>query len=82
MKDKTVKEDQLVKFECQVNKANVKVKWTLNGERLNADENIIIDSVNDMRILTISKCQLADNGKVSCILPGNKASTAKLVVEG
>jgi hypothetical protein len=54
----------------------------LNGERLSEDENIKIESDDDIRVLIINKCQLTDAGKVSCILPGNKSSNAKLTVEG
>lgn len=79
--DKTVKEDQMVKFTCEVNKANVKVKWILNGERLVEDDNIKIESDDEIRTLIISKAQLSDAGKVSCVLPGNKATNAKLTVE-
>lgn len=69
-------------FSCQVNRSDVKVKWTLNDQILSADENIIINADNDIRTLKIKKCELSDNGTVSCHI-GNKATTtAKLKVEG
>ena len=39
-------------------------------------------SDGNRRILKIRNCQLADAGKVSCILPGDRASTANLTFEG
>ena len=82
IEDKTVKEDQDVEFVCQVSKPHVKVKWTLNGQRLVPGENIEMVSDGDKRILRIKKCQLPDAGKVCCVLPGEKQSKANLVVEG
>ena len=53
----------------------------LNGQRLVAGDNIRIISDENKRVLKIKKCQLADSGPVSCVLPGDKASKAKLTVE-
>ena len=80
IEDKTVKEDENVEFVCQVSKPDVKVKWSLNNERLIAGENIKFRSDGDKRVLKINKCQLGDNGTVKCILPGEKSSNAKLTV--
>lgn len=80
LSDKTVKEDETVKFTCQVNKDTVKVKWVLNRERLVEDDNIRLDADGDMRTLVIKKAALTDAGSVSCVLPGNKSSDARLTV--
>jgi len=81
LEDKHVKEGETVRFSCEVNKEGVKVKWMLNGERLVEDENIKIDCDECVRTMTIKKTVLGDAGRVSCVLPGNKASNAKLTIE-
>jgi obscurin-like protein 1 len=80
IEDITINEDENAEFMCQVSKPDVKVKWSLNNERLVAGENIKFRSDGDKRILKLSKCQLSDNGSVKCILPGEKSSEAKLTV--
>ncbi len=81
LEDKTVKEEETVTFVCVVSKPNAKVKWSLNGERLSADDNIKIVSDEDKRTLKIRKCQLTDSGQVVCALAGNQTTEAKLTVE-
>jgi hypothetical protein len=81
LENKSVKEDESVEFVCEINKPDTKVKWMLNGQRLVPDENIEITVDGNKRILKIKKCQLEDSGKVSCVLPGDKASKANLMVE-
>lgn len=76
-----MKEDENVEFLCQVSKKDVKVKWSLNGQRLIAADNIKMLADEDKRILKIKKCQLSDAGKISCNLPGDKSSKANLTVE-
>ena len=61
---------------------NVKVKWSLNGERLVDNENVKITADGTKRILMIKKCMLTDNGSVMCTLPGDKSISANLIVEG
>lgn len=82
MHDKTAKEDDSVEFVCEVSKKDVKVKWSLNGERLVANENIKITADEIIRTLKIKKCQLSDSGKITCTLPGENSISASLVVEG
>jgi len=81
LEDRQVKEGDSVKFSCEVNKESVKVKWMLNGERLVEDDNVKIEADECVRTVVIKKTALSDAGKVSCVLPGNKASTARLSVE-
>lgn len=82
LNEKIVKEDDSVEFECEVSKPQVKVKWSLNGERLVENENIKLTADGNKRILKIRKCALSDNGTVSCILPGDNFTSANLIVEG
>lgn len=81
LEDKTVKEDETVEFVCTVTKKDAKVKWSLNGERLAAGENIKMLSDGDKRILKIRNCQLTDSGPVVCSMPGNQTTQAQLTVE-
>lgn len=77
-----MKEDESVEFECEVSKPNVKVKWSLNGERLVDNENVKLTADGNKRILKIRKCALTDAGAITCTLPGDKSIGANLVVEG
>ena len=80
--NKTVREDESVEFVCRVSKPDVKVKWSLNNQRLIAGDNVKFRSDDDdgKRILKLSQCQLSDAGQVKCILPGEKSSEAQLTV--
>jgi hypothetical protein len=81
LEDKTVKEDETAEFICEVSKADAKVKWSLNNERLVAGENIKITTDGNKRILKMKKCQLNDSGDVACTLSGERSTKAKLIVE-
>lgn len=80
IKDKTVNEEESVEFMCEVNKFNVKVKWSINGERCVANENVKLISEENKRILKIKSCQLNDAGTVTCTLPGDRSTNAQLTV--
>lgn len=83
IEDKTVKEDESAEFSYQLKGSNTEIKWLLNGEFLNDDKNNVkIIFENGVSTLRIAKCQLDNNGEISCQLGDRKKTTAKLIVQG
>ncbi|KAJ8319891.1 hypothetical protein KUTeg_001478 [Tegillarca granosa] len=78
--DMTVKEKDTAKFECELTKPNIPVKWLKNGEEIKPDDhiNIVMDSY--IHQLVFTDITLADQAKYTCVC-GNVSTEATLFVE-
>ena len=77
-----MKEFETATFQCEVSKANLKVKWLKNGEELKASERIDFSSTDKKHSLTIRNAELADQSEYTIIVEEGVESKAKLTVEG
>lgn len=62
--DFELKENQTARFECELNKPDIPVKWFKNGEELEkGDKNFQFISDGKRHSLVIKKCDPSDSGK-------------------
>ena len=81
MKDKKVKEEETVTFECELSKPAEEVTWLRNGEPLTPDDRVKVTSDGKKHTLTIDKAIMDDATKYT-IQIGDVESSAKLKVAG
>lgn len=81
LEDTTITEGQTVTFTCEVNKTNVKAKWSKGRSEIRPS-NRVKPSVEDVvHTLTITDAVLDDAATYRCKLD-DKETTAKLIVKG
>ena len=82
LRDKHAVEEETVEFTFQLNKPNVQVKWTRDGQPLPDDDRFRTVSEGTLYKLVIDNCKLEDQLQYTATLPDGKTSSAKLTVEG
>ena len=84
LRNRSVKQDQPVQFECEVNKIPTKVVWLLNGEVIESDGTnfeLITAPGRKKYIMKINKAQLSHAGNVTVRIDDQIESTATLEVK-
>lgn len=84
LRNRSVKQDQPVQFECELNKIPTKVVWLLNGNVIENDGDrfeLITGPGRKKYILKIKQTQLSDAGEVTIKIDDKIQSTATLEVK-
>ena len=81
LKDVAVTETDSALFECEFSVTDVKVDWTMNGEKVEASPKYAIKSDGTKHSLNVAKCRPKDQGEVTCSYADHKTQ-ANLTVEG
>ena len=68
-------------FECEFSVPDVKVDWTVNGEKVETSPKFAIKDDGKKHSLNISKCRPKDQGEVTCTY-GDHTTKATLAVKG
>ena len=85
LRNRSVKQDQPVQFECEVNKVPNKVVWMLNGQVIEDDGDrfeLITSPSKKKFTFKIKQTQLSDAGNVTVKIDDQIQSTATLEVKG
>lgn len=77
----TVCEGEDAVFKCMVSPEDAHLVWLFNGERVAADERVVISSNGLCRMLCIHNCAVSDSGRVTAETEG-LLSEAELQVQG
>ncbi|CAF4580073.1 unnamed protein product, partial [Rotaria sp. Silwood1] len=84
LRNRSVKQDQPVQFECELNKIPNKVTWLINGEIIESDGityDLITSPGRKQYILKIKQAQLSHAGNVTVRVDDEIESTATLEVK-
>ena len=81
LKDLSVPETESALFECEFSIPDVKVDWTVNGEKVEASPKYAITSDGKKHSLDVAKCRPTDQGEVTCTY-AEYTTKANLTVEG
>jgi membrane carboxypeptidase/penicillin-binding protein PbpC len=84
LRNRSVKQDQPVQFECELNKIPTKIVWILNEEIIDNDNNrfeLITAPGRKKYTLKIKQTQLSDAGNVTIKIDDQIQSTATLEVK-
>jgi membrane carboxypeptidase/penicillin-binding protein PbpC len=84
LRNRSVKQDQPVQFECEINKIPTKIIWMLNGEIIEDDNNrfeLITAPGRKKYTLKIKQTQLSDAGNVTIKIDDQIQSNATLEVK-
>ena len=85
LRNRSVKQDQPVQFECEVNKIPSQVVWMLNGQVIEDDGDrfeLLTSTSRKKFTLKINRAQLNDAGNVTVKIDDQIQSTATLEVKG
>lgn len=82
LSDQTVTEFETAVFECEISKANLKVKWTKGGEVIEANKHFEMANIGNKYMLTVREAELTDQDKYRIIAEDGVESQAKLKVKG
>jgi hypothetical protein len=85
LRNRSVKQDQPVQFECELNKIPNKVIWMLNGQIIEDDDDRFELTTSTSRkkyTFKIKQTQLSDAGNVTVKIDDQIQSTATLEVKG
>ncbi|UJR34155.1 hypothetical protein I4U23_021562, partial [Adineta vaga] len=85
LRNRSVKQDQPVQFECEVNKIPTKVVWMLNGQVIESDGtrfDCVTSPGKKKFTLKIKQALLSDAGNVTVRIDDQIESTATLDVKG
>ena len=85
LRNRSVKDEQPVQFECEVNQIPKRVTWLLNGQLISDDDQRIDQIVAPGRkkyILKIKQSQVADSGTITVRIDDQIESSATLEVKG
>lgn len=84
LRNRSVKQDQPVQFECELNKVPTKIHWMLNGEMIEDDGKrfeLITLPGRKKYVLKIKQTQLSDAGNVTVKIDDQIESTATLEIK-
>ena len=81
LKDISVPETESALFECEFSIPDVKVDWTVNGEKIEASPKYVVISDGPKHSLDVAKCRPKDQGEITCCY-GDHTTKANLTVEG
>ncbi|CAF0817324.1 unnamed protein product [Adineta steineri] len=85
LRNRSVKQDQPVQFECELNKPATKVVWLLNGQVINDDDSrfeLTASLGRKKHVLKIKQTLLFDAGNITVKIDDQIESTATLEVKG
>ena len=84
LRNRSIKQDQSVQFECELNKIPTKIVWILNGEMIESDGirfDLTTSSGRKKYTLKIKQTQLSDAGTITVKVDDQIESTATLEVK-
>jgi membrane carboxypeptidase/penicillin-binding protein PbpC len=84
LRNRSVKQDQPVQFECELNKIPTKIVWLLNGEVINNDDErfeLTTSASKKKYTFKIKQTQLSDAGNVTVKIDDQIQSNATLEVK-
>ena len=82
LKPQQVKEMDTATFECEVSKANLKVKWLKGTEEILPSDKYQIAAIGSKYMLTVRNAAMSDACEYTIIVEEGVQSTAQLQVEG
>uniref|UniRef100_A0A4W5RIK7 Myosin-binding protein C, fast-type n=1 Tax=Hucho hucho TaxID=62062 RepID=A0A4W5RIK7_9TELE len=77
----SVDKGKKIVLEVEVVDPNAQVKWLKNGQEIKSSAKYIIESVGNIRTLTINRCSLADDAAYECVIGEEKSFTEVFVKE-
>uniref|UniRef100_A0A673YGE9 Myosin binding protein Cb n=1 Tax=Salmo trutta TaxID=8032 RepID=A0A673YGE9_SALTR len=77
----SVDKGKKIVLQVEVVDPNAQVKWLKNGQEIKSSAKYIIESVGNIRTLTINKCSLADDAAYECVIGEEKSFTEVFVKE-
>lgn len=85
LRNRSVKEEQPVQFECELNQIPKQVTWMINGQVINGDEqriDLVVAPGRKKYILKIKQSHVSDSGTVTVRIDDQVESSATLEVKG
>ncbi|XP_075461649.1 myosin-binding protein C, fast-type isoform X4 [Ascaphus truei] len=70
-----------IKLQVEVSNPDLPVKWLKNGQEIRPSAKYVFENVGLKRILTINKCNLADDATYECVIGEERAFTELFVKE-
>ncbi|CAL8303925.1 unnamed protein product [Lota lota] len=77
----SVEKGKRIVLTCEVFDADVQVKWLKNGQEIKGSAKYIMESIGNIRKLTINKTTLADDAAYECVVGEDKCFTEVFVKE-
>uniref|UniRef100_A0A8C7P4P5 Myosin-binding protein C, fast-type n=1 Tax=Oncorhynchus mykiss TaxID=8022 RepID=A0A8C7P4P5_ONCMY len=77
----SVDKGKKIVLQVEVVDPNAQVKWLKNGQEIKPSAKYIIESIGNIRTLTINKCSLADDAAYECVIGEEKSFTEVFVKE-
>uniref|UniRef100_A0A8C8CYM1 Myosin-binding protein C, fast-type n=1 Tax=Oncorhynchus tshawytscha TaxID=74940 RepID=A0A8C8CYM1_ONCTS len=77
----SVDKGKKIVLQVEVVDPNAQVKWLKNGQEIKSSAKYIIESIGNIRTLTINKCSLADDAAYECVIGEEKSFTEVFVKE-
>jgi hypothetical protein len=82
LKDQSVTEFDTTVFDCEISKANLKVKWLKNDVVLEPSKHFEMTCMGNKYMLTIRETQMDDQAQYTIVPEPGVESKAKLTVKG
>ncbi|XP_068439764.1 myosin binding protein Cb isoform X2 [Clinocottus analis] len=77
----SVEKGKKIVLRCEVMDPDVQVKWLKNGQEIKPSAKYIMESMGNVRTLTINKASLADDAAYECVVGEDKCFTEVFVKE-
>ncbi|CDQ66096.1 unnamed protein product [Oncorhynchus mykiss] len=77
----SVDKGKKIVLQVEVVDPNAQVKWLKNGQEIKSSAKYIVESIGNIRTLTINKCSLADDAAYECVIGEEKSFTEVFVKE-
>ncbi|XP_051969612.1 myosin binding protein Cb isoform X3 [Xyrauchen texanus] len=77
----SVDKGKRIVLSVEVADPNAEVKWLKNGQEIKPSTKYIMESIGNIRKLTINKCSLADDAAYECVVGTEKSFTEVFVKE-
>ncbi|XP_063798958.1 myosin-binding protein C, fast-type-like isoform X2 [Pseudophryne corroboree] len=77
----TVDKGQKMKLQIEVSNPDLPVKWLKNGQVIAPSAKYVFENVGLRRVLTINKCNLADDAEYTCVVGDERSATELFVKE-
>ncbi|KAM4704558.1 myosin-binding protein C, fast-type [Rhinophrynus dorsalis] len=70
-----------IKLQVEVTNPDLQIKWFKNGQEIRPSAKFVFENVGLKRILTINKCNLADDATYECVIGDERSNTELFVKE-
>uniref|UniRef100_A0A8C5QNJ2 Myosin-binding protein C, fast-type n=1 Tax=Leptobrachium leishanense TaxID=445787 RepID=A0A8C5QNJ2_9ANUR len=70
-----------IKMQVELTNPDLQVKWMKNGQQIRPSAKYVFENVGLRRILTINKCNLADDAAYECVIGDERCNTELFVKE-